>query len=290
VLPYVALVAGALVGFIGSRQLRRPDRAAHAASVARNVGGNLGRRKGLTAPELQRACFSEMVRHVRVGRDGRSQAPARYRLLLHPDDLATVDDARSWFTDGLTEALLEAASTNGWKLDGRVDITYEADSARRPGAPSALAIDASATKRSTPSGPPPSPPPTSGPAVALRRSDTGERVVLTGEKLTIGRSKDNAIVIDDNRVSRAHAALAPGRGGWTITDLGSSNGTSLNGRLLSPKVSQPIAPGDAIAIGPIELEVQAAPPRPVPGTRALDDRERTRISGEVLPPPRRPRP
>ena len=102
----LALPVGAVIGFAGSRRLRRPERAAQAASVARSVGGNLGRRKGLSAPELQRACFSEMVRHVRVDREGRSAAPARYLLKLHPDDLATVDDAGGPFDPMTTSYFL----------------------------------------------------------------------------------------------------------------------------------------------------------------------------------------
>ena len=99
------------------------------------------------------------------------------------------------------------------------------------------------------------------------------------------------IVIDDTRVSRDHAVLAPGRGGWTIADRGSANGTTVNGTRLEGTTSHRLEVGDVIGLGPIELVVEAddAPAPPV-GSRALDDQERTRISGEVLPPPRRPRP
>ena len=88
----VAFVVAAGLGFAGSRLLRRPSSAAQAASVARNVGGSLGARKGLDAPELQRACFSEMVRHVRVNREGRTSAPGAYLLRLNPGDMAVVDE------------------------------------------------------------------------------------------------------------------------------------------------------------------------------------------------------
>ena len=86
----LVLALGVGLGFAGSRALRRPQNAAAAAAVARNAGGSLGRRRGLTAPELQRACFSEMVRHVQVGRVRRTHAPARYVLHLHPDGVTLV--------------------------------------------------------------------------------------------------------------------------------------------------------------------------------------------------------
>lgn len=292
-LPFAALALGALVGFVGSRRLRRPERAAQAASVARSVGGNLGRRKGLSAPELQRACFSEMVRHVRVDPEGRSTAPARYVLRLHPDDLATVDDARRWFSEGLADALRQAASEHGWRIDGRVELSYEADPTRRPGVPGALAVAPDAPKRAKPTDAPPlAPSPASGAgarSLVVRRADTGERTALTGGAISIGRAPERGIVIDDTRVSRDHAVLTPGRSGWTIADRGSANGTLVNGRPLTPGSTHRLTVGDAIGIGPVELTVEQEAPVPPAGTRALDDQTRTRISGEVLPPPRRPR-
>lgn len=240
-LPALAIVVGAVIGFVGARKLRRPQRAAQAASVARTVGGSLGTRKGLTAPELQRACFSEMERHVRVRKGGAAVAPGRYLLRMHPDDLATVDDARGWFVDGLADALRTAAADNGWQLADTIQIEAEADTSRRPGAPLALVLE-----------------PEPAVATGLVRTDTGERIALAGRAITIGRAAERTIVIDDTRVSRAHATVAPGRNGWAITDTGSSNGTTVNGRLLTPNVPQPLSPGDAIGIGPIEIQVVAA--------------------------------
>ena len=76
--------------------------------------------------------------------------------------------------------------------------------------------------------------------------------------VTIGRTADRGVVIDDKRVSRNHAEVMRGRNGWSITDRGSSNGTSLNGRLLTPNAPAPISPGDTIGVGPVELVVERA--------------------------------
>ena len=293
-LSLVFLLVGSVVGFLGSRRLRRPvrpDRAAQAASVARNVSSSLGRRKGLTPPELQRACFSEMVRHVRVTRQGQTHAPSRYQLHLHPEDLAVVDESRRWFTQGLADALRQAAQTNNWLLDGVIGVDYLADPSRHPGAPSAFAT--------APDEPAPAPPPAplvnamsttaTGAArtLVLIRSDTGERTALLADAITIGRSRDRAIMIDDTRVSRAHAHIEPRQGAWAIFDDGSANGTTVNGEALPVSRPCPLRPGDVIGIGPVELRVTTGgPPSGEPGTRALDDSDRTRISGEVLPPAR----
>jgi hypothetical protein len=293
VLNVLVLLVGSVAGFVGSRRLRRPDRAAQAASVARSVGGGLGRRKGLTPPELQRACFSEMVRHVRVTRQGRTHAPATYLLHLHPDDLAVVEESRGWFTDGLADALRRAAADNGWVLDGAVEIDYRGDPTRRPGVPSALAVAPDAGRGAAPVAPPPAPrgAAAAGTGLALVRGDTGERIPLGTETVTIGRSRDRTITVDDNRVSRAHAHVEPRNGGWTVTDDGSANGTRVAGTELEAGRPRPLRAGDVIGVGPVDLRVVAAPAAAgQPGTRALEDSDRTRISGQVLPPPRRPRP
>lgn len=140
-LPLAAIAVGALIGFVGSRKLRRPQHAAQAASVARTVSASVGRRKTLTAPELQRACFSEMVRHVRVDRQGKTRAPARYLLQVNAADMEVIDETRSWFVDGLRDALQTAAQDNGWTLDGTIEIRFEVDASRRAGVPNALAVD-----------------------------------------------------------------------------------------------------------------------------------------------------
>ncbi len=274
------------IGFVGSRVARRPVPAARAASVARSLGGSLGTRRGLSGPELQRACFSEMVRHVRVTRAGRPHAPARYVLCLHPDDLAVVDESRRWFTTGLVDALTEAARENSWVLEGAVHIGYDPDPSRRPGAPSAMATrpeDPEGTKV----GPPPAARPQAAPTsrgLALLRSDTGERIELSAGVVTIGRARDRAITIDDTQVSRVHAHVEPRKGRWAMFDSGSANGTKVNGQELPRNRPCPLRVGDVITVGPVDLTVVAGEATSGPaGTRALDDHERTRISGEVLP-------
>jgi len=287
-LPLAAIAVGALIGFVGSRKLRRPQHAAQAASVARTVSASVGRRRTLTAPELQRACFSEMVRHVRVDRQGRTRAPSRYVIQVAAVDMEVIDDTRSWFTDGLRDALTTAAHDNGWTIDGTIAISFEVDASRRAGVPNALAVDPEGPKRAEPTAPPgQAPAPTS---LALVRTDTGARTALDRDAVTIGRSSDRTITIDDTRVSRSHATVERTRSGWSVTDNGSSNGTRVNGKAIAAKAPKALDDGDVIGVGPVDLRVEAAAPEGAAGTRALDDSDRTRISGEVLPPPRRSEP
>jgi hypothetical protein len=53
----------------------------------------------------------------------------------------------------------------------------------------------------------------------------------------------------DDAVSRRHARIFPGEGGFFVEDLDSANGTSLNGRWLLPTTPMRLSPGDAIELG-----------------------------------------
>ncbi|MGV9740217.1 FHA domain-containing protein [Nocardia farcinica] len=71
--------------------------------------------------------------------------------------------------------------------------------------------------------------------------------------LAIGRTTDNQIVVNDPLASRKHARLVAGREGLTIEDLGSANGTFVNGTRQQRAV---LREGDVITIGNIDFVVQ----------------------------------
>jgi hypothetical protein len=75
----------------------------------------------------------------------------------------------------------------------------------------------------------------------------GRRMVIGAGGATIGRSRQCEVVVDDANVSRQHAEIRPRGGSWVLTDLGSTNGSSLNGRrVMGPEV---LKPGDEIEVG-----------------------------------------
>jgi FHA domain-containing protein len=79
----------------------------------------------------------------------------------------------------------------------------------------------------------------------------GKRNVLAGERLTIGRSRECEVVVDDPNVSRRHAELRKTIEGWMVVDLGSTNGVKVNGKRVKEEV---LRPGDKITLGLVELE------------------------------------
>ncbi|WP_424980028.1 FHA domain-containing protein [Leisingera sp. S232] len=90
--------------------------------------------------------------------------------------------------------------------------------------------------------------PSSPVAAYLLRLDTGEKLPVSGERLSIGRSSSNGIVLSDHGISRVHAELFKNRdGGYSISDLESLNGTFVNEQKVSGTVRLRI--GDTVGLG-----------------------------------------
>jgi Protein of unknown function (DUF3662)/FHA domain len=75
----------------------------------------------------------------------------------------------------------------------------------------------------------------------------GRRIVVGPAGATVGRGRQCDIVLNDPNVSRQHAEIRPRGGSWVLTDLGSTNGSQINGRRVEgPEV---LRPGDEIELG-----------------------------------------
>lgn len=76
--------------------------------------------------------------------------------------------------------------------------------------------------------------------------------------LTLGRAEGNVVRGSDRRLSRRHAMLRRMRSGlYEVEDLGSSNGTTVNGKALEPGLAQVLQPGDRIECGGLSAEFKA---------------------------------
>jgi pSer/pThr/pTyr-binding forkhead associated (FHA) protein/uncharacterized protein involved in exopolysaccharide biosynthesis len=84
--------------------------------------------------------------------------------------------------------------------------------------------------------------------VVVGGANAGKVFPLHGGDVLIGRIKEARIRIDEKAVSARHARIMNREGGHVIVDLGSTNGTFLNGRRLSAHQPAELAPGDSIQI------------------------------------------
>ena len=72
-------------------------------------------------------------------------------------------------------------------------------------------------------------------------------VLTLGETITIGRSSDCQLILDDDYVSTHHARILPGPNGYVVEDLGSTNGTFVNNQLIAAPTL--FGRGDTLRIG-----------------------------------------
>lgn len=102
--------------------------------------------------------------------------------------------------------------------------------------------------------------------------DAGKSVQATGDRFVIGREEGSDLVLDDPEISRQHAFLSvAGDGSVELHDLGSSNGTRVDGKLVHGPV--PLTGGESIRMGSTELVASARPPAPATVVRGLGDDE-----------------
>jgi hypothetical protein len=96
--------------------------------------------------------------------------------------------------------------------------------------------------------------------------DRGQVFDLRGE-VRLGRGRSNAISLSDGKVSRNHLRLDPVRDTYILTDLGSANGTFVNG----VRTTQPVRlrDGDSITVGDTHLVFHTGPPSQATGQPLL---------------------
>jgi tetratricopeptide (TPR) repeat protein len=96
------------------------------------------------------------------------------------------------------------------------------------------------------------PAPYSGPKLVVTAGPrAGEEFNLEEGEYVVGRSTDNPICIQDTSVSRKHIILRRVGSGWTVADLGSGNGTLVNGEPITDETA--LSNGDLITLGDTEV-------------------------------------
>ena len=83
----------------------------------------------------------------------------------------------------------------------------------------------------------------------------GRRVQLGDQPAVIGRMPDCSVSLADAQVSRRHAEIRPAGGGFTVADLGSMNGTTVNGVAVRERT---LEDGDEIGIGSTTIRFEAS--------------------------------
>src|SRR5574340_1050031 len=90
-----------------------------------------------------------------------------------------------------------------------------------------------------------------GKLILIQEGGPEQEFELGKASISLGRALTNDIILNDTRVSRSHARLECGPEGCSLVDLGSSNGTRLNGARVPGRAA--LAPGDMLGLGSLQL-------------------------------------
>lgn len=192
---------------------------------------------------------------------GKIYAPHVFTVALSPADDDGIGPFRPTLSGELATYLLGHAAEQGYHLAARPQIHFIVHDDLKLGRIRVAAEEPPAPSAGEPPAPPapvePPPSPRHDPAVAspdmmatVTVSGVEHDVVLRGDRMTVGRLASCDITLADANVSREHAAFVPEGAGWAIEDLGSTNGTFLNGE---PTTWSRLRDGDHLSIGTSEL-------------------------------------
>jgi hypothetical protein len=159
------------------------------------------------------------------------QIANHYEVRVSPGDVAVSVEI---LNGELSAAVRETAIERGWRTNGPTEVRLIPDRSIGAGG-----FRCSATEVPGPM-----------PAWAHLIDRSGTMVHdITDNRVIIGRAVEVDIRVPHDRVSRRHASIYRSAGVTSIVDLGSANGTSVNGTRISTRGTQ-ITPGDIVSVGP----------------------------------------
>lgn len=241
--------------------------------IAGLVEGTFSRafRSEVRPVEIARKLAREMEEHKSFSLS-RTYVPNEYRVFLSPRDRERFAGYESALSDELAGYLLEHARRERLTLPSRPVIEFETDDRLGLGE---FGIQTGVVSPPDEGEVEPPAEEMSGRTMiystagrlaepleerARTRAETallllgGRRVVVGPTGLTMGRSRQSDVVIDDPNVSRQHAEIRPRGGSWVLTDLGSTNGSRLNGHAVEG--SEVIRAGDEIELGSTSMRFE----------------------------------
>jgi hypothetical protein len=242
------------------------------SKIAGLVEGTFSRafRSEVRPVEIARKLAREMEEHRTLSLS-RTYVPNEYRVYLSPRDRDRFADYEDALISELTGYLLEHARRERLVLASRPVVEFETDD--RLG----LGEFGIQTRVVSPEPDEEAPPPeessgrtmiysTAGRVAepleerARARQQTalllmgGKRLVVGPQGVTMGRSRQCDVTVDDPNVSRNHAEVRPRGGSWVLNDMGSTNGSRLNGQRVDG--SEVLKPGDEIELGTTVLRFE----------------------------------
>ncbi len=206
-------------------------------------------RSGLHPLEMAKALEKE-IENAKVTSLSGTFSPTSFSIELSASDMERIAPLRETLLLELKELVADIAKREGYRLTSGVEIELEVNEALSLGEMRLESLPPTLPTKEEPAEP--------GPlkaSIVIRGAHRGgDRTILIDRKTTtIGRLPGCDIRLDDQSASRLHAEIRRSEAKYLIKDLGSTNGTLLNG---VPIELAPLRDGDIIAIGKTRLELK----------------------------------
>jgi len=186
---------------------------------------------GLNPIEIGRRIVREIDANQSVAVDGALAVPNHYWVYISTADYERFQEVETPLTNELIEAARTHIADESYRVLGPVSVVL-VEAAEYP--EGTLQVQAQWREGAT------------TPTTAALVMETGERFTIDDGLFTVGRLPDCSLILSDENVSRHHAVIQRAPGGWTLTDHGSTNGTTVNG---TPINEAQLQSGDHIVFG-----------------------------------------
>ncbi|HXD28666.1 MAG TPA: DUF3662 and FHA domain-containing protein [Arthrobacter sp.] len=209
--------------------------------------------------EIASQLRNEMDNRTLTLSEGRTLAPNSFKVRLGASDF---ERARQWgetLAEELCDVAVKHARSQQYTLQGPVTVSFNRDEAIKAGS---FTIDATmekapATEAPSASRPPAPPRPPAGRQPVL--DINGQRYALNADSVVLGRAADADIPLDDPGISRRHVEIIrDGSRTWAV-DLGSTNGSYVNGQRIQDR--EELFDGSIVAMGRTRITYRLVPQR-----------------------------
>jgi hypothetical protein len=208
---------------------------------------------GVQPVELGKRMVRAMDEEKTAAASGATYVPNAFAFNLSHKDHERLSQISSTLRKELSAVARRAAASEGWRMVGPPEIHIVEDSTFKAGT---FGITAQYVESATPE-------PEAGPQTQLIQMslDADAELVQIGkttktwplskEAVVIGRMEGCDVILPDAGVSRRHAEIRREGDEWVVIDLGSTNGTEINGKRVN---RHRLTPGDRLVLGETTLE------------------------------------
>ena len=193
---------------------------------------------------------------------GRTLAPNVFDVQLSDDDFKRAQEWGTPLAEELCDVVINHVRSQGYTLQGSVRISFRRNTELRPG--DFEIISATEKSQGAPGGPARSNVPAAPSRQPVRLQPVldidGQRYSLNAPSIVLGRSSDADIHVEDTGVSRRHLEIRTANGVTSAVDMGSTNGSYVNGQKVSG--STELTDGSTITMGRTKIIFRLLPASP----------------------------